>query len=278
VIARRSRSNLAFALASLPKERRGDMITFYAFCRVLDDLVDEEGLSGTEKRLGLDRWRRVLSGAEQPGDGLETRMVEVRERYAVPEALFNLILEGMEMDLSVRRYPTFEALRAYCYRVAGAVGLVSIRIFGCQSPRSCEYAEQLGYALQMTNILRDVGEDAERGRIYLPLEDLERFGCPVECLLEKRVPEGRFRRLMEFEGSRTEGFFVAASQAFPAEDEPRLVAAETMRTIYGRLLEKMRRDGFRVLERRYRLGRLEKAAILARAYLRRSSSVHGFPG
>ncbi len=268
-IARRSRSNLAFALAPLPKERRQDMIAFYAFCRVVDDIVDEDNLPEAEKHRRLGRWRSVLVAGSQPSSPLETRLLELRDRYAAPPELFDLILEGMEMDLEGRRYRTFDELRQYCYRVAGAVGLVSIRIFGCRSPRSPEYAEQLGYALQLTNILRDVGEDAASGRLYLPLEDLDRFGIPLEAILKRCPPLEPFQELMEFEADRAAGFFSEAAAAHPAEDAVRLVAAETMRAIYQRLLTRMRAGGFRVFDRRYRLGRAEKAGILAWAFLRR---------
>ncbi|HUF63445.1 MAG TPA: squalene/phytoene synthase family protein [Verrucomicrobiales bacterium] len=268
-ITRRSQSNLAFALAPLPKERRQDMIAFYAFCRVVDDIVDEDNLPKLEKQRRLDRWRQVLAGGHPPSSPLETRLMELRHRYAAPAELFALILDGMEMDLEARRYATFEELRHYCYRVAGAVGLVSIRIFGCRSPCSAEYAEQLGYALQLTNILRDVGEDAAAGRLYLPLEDLDRFGIMAEEILERRPSPARFRELMEFEADRTADYFSAAAAARSIEDATRLVAAETMRTIYQRLLARMRADGFHVFQRRYRLGRTEKAGIVAWACLRR---------
>jgi phytoene synthase len=149
-------------------------------------------------------------------------------------------------------------VRKYCWRVASAVGLVSIRIFGCVDPASAGYAETLGLALQWTNIIRDVGEDAANGRIYLPQEELAQFGVEQECILERRATPA-FRRLMEFQAERAERFF--AELRIPAADRNALRPAEIMRAIYAKLLRRMRAGDFRVLDRRYRISRLEKIAI-----------------
>src|SRR5204863_663904 len=168
------------------------------------------------------------------------------------------IITGVEMDLSISRYATFEELRVYCYRVASAVGLVSIEIFGYRNPRCKEYAIELGPALQMTNIIRDVGKDLQNGRIYLPQEDLARFNYS-ETELEDRQYNERFVRLMEFEATRARQFFDRATQLLPREDRQSMVAAEIMSSDYRGLLRRMERDKFRVLEKEYRLGKLEKA-------------------
>jgi phytoene synthase len=169
------------------------------------------------------------------------------------------IIEGVKMDLSITRYATFEDLRIYCYRVASAVGLVSIEIFGYRNPACKKYAVQLGLALQTTNIIRDVGKDLQNGRIYLPQEDLARFGYS-EAELQDRQYNERFVRLMEFEAQRAKEFFAAAKSALPREDRQSMVAAEIMGSVYRALLRRMERDRFRVFEKEYRLNKLEKAA------------------
>jgi phytoene synthase len=261
--AGRKASNLAFALRVLPSDRRADALVFYRFCRVLDDIADSPRLSTSERGAALDAWKLALA----EGTGLPQDLAAIIERHGIDRALLGEILAGVRSDLSVNRYATFEDVRRYCWRVASAVGLVSIRIFGCTQPQSARYAESLGLALQWTNILRDVDEDAANDRIYLPAEDLERFGIRESDLLARRTPEN-FPALMEFEAARARGFFDEAAAALTAADRRALLPAEIMREMYARLLRRMEADGFRVFARRYRLGRLEKAWIAARALLR----------
>jgi phytoene synthase len=177
------------------------------------------------------------------------------------------IIAGVEMDLSISRYATFEELRVYCYRVASAVGLVSIEIFGYRNPRCKEYALELGLALQMTNIIRDVGKDLRDGRIYLPQEDLARFHYS-ETELQDRQYSDRFVRLMEFEAARAREFFSRAGAALPAEDRRRMVPAEIMGSIYRGLLNQIELDKFRVFEKEYQLSKLEKAGRIATQLLK----------
>src|SRR5213595_4198283 len=176
--------------------------------------------------------------------------------------MFEEIIAGVQMDLSIRRYATFEELRVYCYRVASAVGLVSIEILGYRNPACKQYAIELGLALQMTNIIRDVGKDLEDDRIYLPQEDLTRFNYP-ETELQHRQYNERFVRLMEFEAARAREFFSQAAAALPPEDRRSMVPAEIMGSIYRGLLRRMERDKFRVFEKEYRLGGFEKAGRVA---------------
>jgi 15-cis-phytoene synthase len=177
------------------------------------------------------------------------------------------IIEGVEMDLHNVRYNSFEKLRLYCYRVASAVGLVSIEIFGYCNPACRQYAIHLGLALQMTNIIRDVGKDLNNGRIYLPQQDLARFNYPEEDLRLRKYNEP-FLRLMEFEAARAEEFFAHAADLLPREDRRSMVAAEIMRSVYQALLRRMKADGFRVFEKEYRLSRLEKGSRVAAQLLR----------
>jgi 15-cis-phytoene synthase len=179
------------------------------------------------------------------------------------------IIDGVEMDLRNVRYDSFEELRVYCYRVASAVGLVSIEIFGYRNPACRQYAIQLGLALQMTNIIRDVGKDLSNGRIYLPQQDLARFEYPEEDLHLKKYNDP-FLRLMEFEAARAEEFFAHAAELLPREDRRSMVAAEIMRSVYQGLLRRMKADGFRVFEKEYRLSRLAKSGHVAGQLLRAS--------
>ena len=171
------------------------------------------------------------------------------------------------MDLSIARYPNFEELRVYCYRVASAVGLVSIEIFGYRNPRCREYAIDLGLALQMTNIIRDVWKDFHAGRIYLPQEDLARFNYS-EADLAKRQYNEQFIQLMRFEASRAREFFGRAVAELPSEDCRAMAPAEIMRSIYEALLRRIELDNFRVLEKEYRLSKLEKAGRIATQLLK----------
>jgi phytoene synthase len=262
----RKASNLAFALRVLPTQRKLDALVFYRFCRTLDDIADSPKLSALERENALDAWEHALAApGGAPGD-----LEQIIERNQIDRTLLQEILAGVRSDLTVHRHATFEDARKYCWRVASAVGLVSIRIFGCTRPESETYAVNLGLALQWTNILRDIREDAANDRIYLPLEDLARFNVPENSLLSgKRSPE--FLALMEFEASRAAEFFTAARRSMPREDRRALLPAEIMREIYSRLLAQMRRDGFRVFEKRYRVGRPEKFWIIARALVLGSS-------
>jgi phytoene synthase len=266
-ITRRSKSNLALAFISLGRERKRDMTVFYAFCRVIDDIADSSELGVAEKQKQLTAWRGILRAAAQDEPALARDVRSLMNKYSLSPEMLEEIIAGVEMDLSVFQYATFEDLRVYCYRVASAVGLVSIEIFGYRNPRCKEYALELGLALQMTNIIRDVGKDLHAGRIYLPEEDLARWNYS-ETELRKRQYNEQFVRLMEFEAARAREFFSRAAAALPSEDRRRMVPAEIMGSIYRGLLRRMERDKFRVFEKEYRLGRLEKAGRIATQLLK----------
>ena len=263
-ITRSSKSNFALAFLALPPERRRDLTTFYAFCRVIDDIADEPGPAPEEKARQLADWKRALG---EPFAGEPSLAAEVRAlmaKYNLSAELLGELIQGCAMDITPARYETWEDLRRYCYRVASVVGLASIEIFGYRHPATRRYALELGYALQWTNILRDVARDlANGGRIYLPLADLARFGItPEDLALRKGGP--RFGEFMAFAAGRAETLYARAVAELPPEDRRSMAAAEIMRRIYHRLLRKMRRDGFRVFEKQYRLGKLEKLALAAR--------------
>lgn len=266
-ITRESKSNLALAFIALNRERREDITIFYAFCRVIDDIADSTELSPDEKTRGLSAWRQWLREGTSDEPALARDLRAVIAKYSLTPAMLEEIIDGVEMDLRNVRYGTFEELRVYCYRVASAVGLVSIEIFGYRNPACREYAIQLGLALQVTNIIRDVGKDLANERIYLPQQDLARFSYAEEDLRRRKHNEP-FRRLMEFEAARAEEFFAQAARLLPREDRRSMVAAEIMRSVYQALLRRMKADGFRVFEKEYRLSRLEKSARVAAQLLR----------
>ena len=257
-ITRQSKSNLALAFVSLGRERKRDITIFYAFCRVIDDIADSAELSVIDKRVRLANWREMLRTAVPNETLLANDVRQLMRKYSLSPKMLDEIIAGVEMDLSIARYSTFEELRVYCYRVASAVGLVSIEIFGYRNPRCRQYAINLGLALQMTNIIRDVWKDFQAGRIYLPQQDLARFHYS-EADLAKRQHNDHFLRLMQFEASRAREFFSRALAELPPEDRRAMVPAEIMRSIYRALLRRIELDKFRVFEKEYRLSKPEKA-------------------
>jgi 15-cis-phytoene synthase len=266
-ITRASKSNLALAFISLGRERRRDITTFYAFCRVIDDIADDVDLSVDEKQRRLSAWREWLRAPRPNESSIAADVRSLLSKYSLGPEMPEEIIAGVEMDLTIQRYQTFDALRVYCYRVASAVGLVSIEIFGYRNAGCKEYAVQLGLALQMTNIIRDVGKDLKAGRIYLPLEDLARFNYS-EKDLQGRQYDDHFVQLMQFEADRARQFFKRAAEVLPSEDRRSMVAAEIMASIYRGLLRRMELDKFRVFEKEYSLNKLEKAGRITAQLLK----------
>ena len=262
-ITRASKSNLAFAFLSLGKERRRDITLFYAFCRLIDDIADSAELDPPAKAQQLARWREALTCARTDEPALAADVRGLMKKYSITPAMLEEIITGVEMDLSISRYETFAALREYCYHVASAVGLVSIEIFGYRNPACKQYAIELGLALQITNILRDVDKDLAHDRVYLPQEDMRRFGYSLHDL-SRRTYDNRFVRLMQFEAERAHQYFQNASAILPAEDRRSMVGAQIMTSIYQALLRRMERDHFRVFERTYGLSKLSKLLHVAR--------------
>jgi 15-cis-phytoene synthase len=264
-VTREASSNFYYAFMLLPTERRRALHAVYAFCRFIDDIADEAGVR--DPAVLLARWReeleRVFGGA--PTRPVSRALADSVRRFNIPRRYFNEFIDGVEMDLSRTRYQTFDDLRLYCYRVASTVGLVCIEIFGYRNPVTRVYADNLGIAFQLTNILRDVSEDAGRGRIYLPLDDLARFGVSPEEIFDG-VHSPRFERLMEFEANRARSFYEAAERALPAEDRSTLLTAEAMRLIYGALLQRITRSHYHVLGRRHSLSAPRKLLLVGRAW------------
>jgi phytoene synthase len=268
-ITRRSSSNFYYAFMLLPTERRQALYSVYAFCRFVDDIADDavgDEAGGKPAKL-LARWReeleRVFNGS--PTHAISRALAYNVRRFAIPRRYFEEIIDGVEMDLGRTRYATFEELRLYCYRVASAVGLVCIEIFGYRNPRTREYAENLGIAFQLTNIIRDLSEDAARGRIYLPLEDLARFDVREDEIL-RGADTLELRRLLEHEVERARSFYAQAENALAADDRAAMVCAEAMRSIYGALLERIASKGCGVVGRRHRISTPRKLYLVGRTW------------
>jgi len=264
-ITRHASSNFYYAFMLLPLERRRALYAVYAFCRFVDDIADDESIANPAELLA--RWREELRNvyAGTPTRPVSRALADNVVRFNIPQRYFDEVIDGVEMDLSRRRYETFDELILYCRRVASAVGLICIEVFGYSNPSTRVYAEKLGLAFQLTNIIRDVREDAQRGRIYLPLEDLHRFGV-TESELLGGVYNDRFRALMAFEAKRARDLYNEAAHALPLEDRPAMLSAEAMRLIYSALLEQIVRSNYRVFDRRHRLSTPRKLYLVGRAW------------
>jgi 15-cis-phytoene synthase len=264
-ITRRASSNFYYAFMLLPRERRRALYAVYAFCRFVDDIADGEGIKQPGEILA--RWReelnRVFSGS--PSRAISRALSESVRRFNIPRRHFEEIINGVEMDLSQSRYQSFSDLALYCRRVASAVGLICIEIFGYRNQSAHVYAERLGIACQLTNIIRDVGEDAARGRIYLPLEDLAHFEVS-EAEILNAVYTSRFGQLIEFQTQRARHYYRQAEQALANEDRGSMLAAEAMRLIYSSLLERIARASYQVFDHRVSLSAPHKLYLVGRAW------------
>jgi len=267
-LTRRSRSNFYYAFLTLPRPRREALYAVYAFCRTVDDAVDLGG-DVAAQREALRRWREDVARCFEPGPPpahpIAGQLQAAVRAFPIPRAALEAIIDGCEMDLERVRYDTAEDLYPYCYRVASAVGLCCIEIFGYTDPRARDYAVQLGTALQLTNIMRDVGADARAGRVYVPRQDLKEFGVGEEELIEGRYSD-RFSRLMAHQAGRARQFYAAARASYPRVDARSLVAAEIMGRIYHALLQEIERRRFRVFDGRITVPARRKVAIALRTW------------
>ena len=264
-VARQSGSNFYYSFFSLPRPQRDAITAVYAFCREVDDAVDLP--QGENPAQIIVRWREELNRTYdgKPTLPLTRSLATAIERFQLSKEYFDGILQGVEMDLRMKRYPTFQALSDYCYHVAGEVGLLCMEIFGYRSERLKNYAVKLGTAFQLTNILRDVRSDASRGRIYLPLEDLSRFGVSEDEILKGQVTPA-FLRLMAFEARRARGFYQEALTLPTPEERPALRAAEIMRVIYDNLLQRIERRNYDVFSKTIRVPTPVKMYLALKTY------------
>jgi phytoene synthase len=256
-----SGSSFYYSFLFLPPEKRRAITAFYAFCREVDDVADEASDAGVA-RTKLAWWRTEVANlmAGQPSHPVTRALAPFVQPMGIDGARMNEIIDGMEMDLTHHRYADFGSLRQYCHRAAGVVGQLSASIFGYRHAGTLEYAESLGIAFQLTNIIRDVGEDARRGRVYLPADELARHGLTAEDILARRGGEA-FRAAMDFQADRAEAFYREAFAKLHPEDRRNQRAGLIMAAIYRTLLAEIRRDGFPVLEARVSLTPIRKLWI-----------------
>ncbi|MEW6689074.1 MAG: presqualene diphosphate synthase HpnD [Pseudomonadota bacterium] len=262
-----SGSSFYYSFLFLAPERRRAITALYAFCREVDDVVDECA-DPQLARTKLAWWRAEISNLYEgaPNHPVSRALHPHLSTFGIRKEQLNEIIEGMEMDLAQTRYLDFAALEKYCYHVAGAVGLLAAGIFGYRDPRTLEYAKQLGTAFQLTNIIRDVGEDARKNRIYLPIDELQRFGVTAADILNRAYTEP-FARLMAFQAQRAISFYEKAMQSLPAQDRRAQRAGLIMAAIYRATLAEIERDGFKVLDRRTSLTPLRKLWIAWKTWI-----------
>jgi phytoene synthase len=252
----------------LGRERRRALSAYYGYARAVDDIADDPALPAAEKLAKLAAWRTAVSRvfAGTPGDGhLERELALAVRRFPLKPDHFLLVLEGVSMDVVYKEYKVYADLQYYMYRVASAVGLACLAIFGYEAPRAGELAEKLGYAVQLTNIIRDAAEDQAAGRVYVPTEDLARFRCaPADLGGSNYTPD--FIELMKFEAARARALYAEALALADPAAKKKLAGALIMGALYRELLFKLERSDFRIKEGRVRLTPLEKLKALFKAW------------
>ena len=267
---KRRDTNFYHAFLVLPPEKRDAIVAVWDFCRAVDDEADEPKDGAEQARAALDGWRREVAAIFGEGEPQTAQGRTLRPfvgRFNLPRASFDAIVDGVEMDLDHARYPTFEALREYCLRVASAVGLICLEIFGYSDKHARDYAIELGIALQLTNIIRDVAADLTRGRVYLPEQDLARFGCSIDDLRAGVVTDP-VRALLGFECRRAHEHYARARRVLPRADRRSLVAARVMDAVYFAILRRLESGGYDVFAGKVKLTRWRKALIAATVWLR----------
>jgi len=263
-----SGSSFYYSFLFLPPNRRRAITALYAYCREVDDVVDEcqdPQIAATK----LAWWRLELDNlyAGKPEHPVTQALLPVLSEFNLPQEQLLEIIDGMEMDLQQSRYLDFKALSLYCYRVASVVGLLAAEIFGFTDRRTQKYAHDLGMAFQLTNIIRDVGEDARRGRVYLPLDELKRFDVPVSDILNSRYSDN-FKKLMEFQIERAEHYYAQAMSQLPDIDRKTQRPGLVMAAIYRTVLDEIKHDGCQVLSQRTSLTPLRKLWIAWRTWIK----------
>ncbi len=267
-------TNFYYSFLVLPADKRDAIVAVWDFCRAVDDAVDEAKAEDVEGAVAM--WRREVAACFEGGTPETPQgraLAPLVHRFNLPRHAFDALVDGVAMDVGTRRYETFEELYEYCIRVASAVGLMCLEIFGYEDPRAREYATDLGVALQLTNILRDVGEDLGRGRVYIPQQELRQFGVTEGDLEQAAGTPGRplapaVRALLEHQARRAREYYVRAAASLPSGDARRLVAAEIMGAIYFAILEKIERAGYDVFTAVARIPRPRRALIALGTWLR----------
>lgn len=266
------KSNFAYSFTMLPKDERSAISSVYAFCSYIDDIVDQEqNLGDEETKLKLDRlawWENEIENiyADRVSSTIIAPFIAVIDRFAIPKQYFLTLIDGCRRDLYQKRYETFDDLKNYCYSVASIVGLISIEIFGYKYEETKNYAVNLGYALQLTNILRDIKFDKDRDYIYIPREDLERFGYSETDLMNE-VYNANFVELMRFQTQRAREYYHKARQFLRPDERPTIVAAEIMDAIYYRLLDKIELKDYNIFQNRITVSSVHKLMITLKHWL-----------
>ena len=266
-ITKNAKSNLAFTLMDLPEERRQNMARLYAFCRIVDDIVDEPGMTSEERHAALDRWLDLITSRVSPQPGIEEEVHKLITELQLDLLPMQELITGCRGDIAHTQPATRHELLQYAYRVASCVGITSAAVMGA-SPAAREYAIALGYALQLVNILRDVAEDCRKhNRIYLPADDMALFGITADDIYNQRY-NYRMRQLLAYEAALAEKYFCEAEECYQklsVEDRNCLIPAQAMSLIYSTILQKMKDDEYRVFERRYSVNNFRKLWFLLRA-------------
>ena len=263
-----SGTSFYYAFLFLPTQKRQAIHALYAFCREVDDVVDEcEDPAVAVAKLSWWRQEVALLEHGQPTHPVMIALKEMRQHFDLPLEYFNEIIDGMAMDLEYSRYPDFKSLSLYCYRVAGVVGLLSAEIFGVTDRKTLRYATELGTALQLTNIIRDVGEDARRGRIYIPVDELQQFNVPATDIMNARETAA-FKALMAFQAERAQGYYTSALEILPMADRSAQRPGLIMAAVYRTLLDEITKDGFQVLKQKTVLPPLRKLWIALKTWFR----------
>jgi 15-cis-phytoene synthase len=261
-ITKKSRSSFYYSFNLLPKDKRDAIYTVYAFCKKTDDIVDEHQGTQEEKSHRLSVWRQEFDKSLNGGSSLPllNTLSVTAKKFEIPVEHFSELIKGVEMDLFKNRYETFEELYSYCYRVASTVGLMCAEIFGYTKDHTRQYAIDLGIALQLTNIMRDIKSDLKLNRIYIPQEDLRRFNYSEDDL-RNHIHDERFVGLMRHQAQRARSYYSAANEHLAAEDKKHFFAARIMEKIYYSILEKIERKNFNVFQDKIRVSRMRQLAI-----------------
>ncbi|MEX0763394.1 MAG: presqualene diphosphate synthase HpnD [Dehalococcoidia bacterium] len=267
-ITRAASTNFYYAFLTLPVEKRRAIYAAYAFCRLCDDIVDEpERRKQANEELELVRRQLETSYSGEPSGPIWTAVADTQRRFGIPQHYFADVIDGCEMDITTARYRTFEDLVAYCKRVASAVGLICIEVCGYSDDDAVGYAVDMGIAMQMTNILRDLSEDAENGRVYLPQEDLERFGY-TDAELMNGVVNDNFKALMKFEVDRARQYYESGERLFPLLDRRSRACPQAMFSVYRSLLDRIEAADYDVLNQRVSLSGVAKLTLALKLWLR----------
>ena len=266
-VAKEHAKNFYYAFRTLPAAKRRAIYAVYAFCRYCDDVADDDHLPLDEKRRLLAEIReRLHNPAREAEDPVLMALEATTRDFGIPRRYYEDVIRGVETDLVVARFQSFDHLREYCYLVASAVGLICIEVFGYEDPAAREYAVDLGIAMQMTNVMRDVKEDMDRGRIYLPLDDIRSFGYSEQDLMDGRNNES-FRRLMAFQAERARSYFDSGARLFPLLSRESRACAAVLHQLYSRILDRMESSGYDVFGQRIGLSTSEKLLMMVKLWI-----------